>query len=126
LGNLEKDTTMSIQASDILTAARGTWGAALYDQIIADTAGAPTLLWCSAAVQMLFRRRQDIRLDSNDNYIVFTKFATVDDVLDIEDVWTTVLADYVAARGFYYDGENPGHQERGDKHMELFKAFMGI
>lgn len=115
---------MSILASDVITeGARKLWGAALSADKSDDVSA---MAWLSHALRSLYAARPDAAIDDNDQYSEYVKVTTIGQSIPVSDKFLPYLIDYVTARGFQEDGDNPMHRERAAEHFELAKAWLNL
>ena len=115
---------MSILASDVITyGARKLWGTALSAEKTDDVS---SLKWLSQALRSLYSARPDAAIDDDGNYYPYVAVTAIGQSIPVSDKFLPYLIDYVTARGFQEDGENPAHQKRAGDHFELAKAWLNI
>lgn len=115
---------MSILASDVITqGARKIWGDAVSEEKTTDVTA---LKWLSQALRLLYSARPDCAIDDDGNYTDYAAVTAIGATIAIPAKFAPYLIDYVTARGFQEDGENPAHQERADKHFSMAKEEMSV
>jgi hypothetical protein len=107
---------MSILASDVLKRARDIWK----DPDNATYSATNALQWLNDAVQEVVARRGDAQLDENGALNDYADVVATTDVIALHIKYRSLLADFVAARGFMEDGDSQGHLERAYKHFQQF------
>ena len=107
---------MSILASDILKRARDIWK----DPDNATYSAVNALQWLNDAVQEVVARRTDAQLDENGELNDYPDVVATTEVIALHPKYRSILADFVAARGFMEDGDSQSHLERAYKHFKQF------
>lgn len=82
------------------------------------------LLWLNDAILEIRDRRPDIVIDASGNRRTYSRIKTVDDNIDIEEIWWEAIVNYVCWRLLTESAEDTISQKRAEKYLINFEENL--